>query len=142
MTRTEFLDSVTNVEQLITICRIEGLSALDDVYNAAERDDDIYDEISEYDGSWRDLYDYLGAIPRGYGYYIKDRESWFAYTPVDEEVFEDLKYSVATEMENCGLWEVSDFVEESSVSEDQEWSEDDSGDITILLDGLFDNKEW
>ena len=70
MTRSEFLDNITEWYELKDFCNDFDCDVCEDIYDDDDYDDcveeDIRDAIADY--GWRDIRDFLGNLPGGYDY--------------------------------------------------------------------------
>lgn len=114
MTRSEFLDNITEWYELKDFCNDFDCDVCEDIYDDDDYDDcveeDIRDAIANY--GWRDIRDFLGNLPGGYDYYR--RNSTLDYDGLGDDDFEDYKEDVLEWGDDCGVWED----EEESVEEE------------------------
>ena len=94
MTRSEFLDNITEWYELKDFCNDFDCDVCEDIYDDDDYDDcveeDIRDAIADY--GWRDIRDFLGNLPSGYDYYR--RNSTLDYDGLGDDDFEDYKEDV------------------------------------------------
>lgn len=116
MTRSEFLDNITEWYELKDFCNDFDCDVCEDIYDDDDYDDcveeDIRDAIADY--GWRDIRDFLGNLPGGYDYYR--RNSTLDYDGLGDDDFEDYKEDVLEWGDDCGVWEDE---------EEEECAEDD-----------------
>lgn len=116
MTRSEFLDNITEWYELKDFCNDFDCDVCEDIYDDDDYDDcvdeDIRDAIADY--SWRDIRDFLGNLPSGYDYYR--RNSALNYDGLGDDDFEDYKEDVLEWGDDYGVWEDE---------EEEEYAEDD-----------------
>lgn len=116
MTRSEFLDNITEWYELKDFCNDFDCDVCEDIYDDDDYDDcvdeDIRDAIADY--SWRDIRDFLGNLPSGYDYYR--RNSALDYDGLGDDDFEDYKEDVLEWGDDYGVWEDE---------EEEEYAEDD-----------------
>lgn len=114
MTRSEFLDNITEWYELKDFCNDFDCDVCEDIYDDDDYDDcveeDIRDAIADY--GWRDIRDFLGNLPGGYDYYR--RNSTLDYDGLGDDDFEDYKEDVLEWGDDCGVWE-----------DEEEYAEDD-----------------
>ena len=114
MTRSEFLDNITEWYELKDFCNDFDCDVCEDIYDDDDYDDyveeDIRDAIADY--GWRDIRDFLGNLPSGYDYYR--RNSTLDYDGLGDDDFEDYKEDVLEWGDDYGVWED----EEESVEEE------------------------
>lgn len=119
MTRSEFLENVTDWSELIEFCRDEDCDICEDVYDEESRDDVITERIVDWArnaDSWQDLADRLSEITTGYDYYSEDDYGdWNGLTDSD---FEDYKTDVLDWMDNNDYWD-----EDEDEDEEEEYYE-------------------
>ena len=109
MTRAEFINNITTIDQLVDFCREEDLDACEDIYDPAQRDDYIYDTITEM--NWKDIITYLEGMPDGYDWYEVD--NFGGFRPLNAADFERYKQKVLNEADNYGdVWEDQEEEEE------------------------------
>lgn len=116
MTRSEFLDNITEWYELKDFCNDFDCDVCEDIYDDDDYDDcveeDIRDAIANY--GWRDIRDFLWNLPGGYDYYR--RNSTLDYDGLGDDDFEDYKEDVLEWGDDCGVWEDE---------EEEEYAEDD-----------------
>lgn len=103
MTRSYFLDYVTDWDELIELCRDYDCDICEDIISDDTLDEYVDSDISGTDYGWRSLRDYLSDIPTGYDYYRCDGS--FDYVGLDDGDFEDYKARVLEWMDADDLWE-------------------------------------
>ena len=103
MTRSYFLDYVTEWGELIELCREYDCDICEDIIDEDELDDYVSSDISNTDYGWRSIRDSLSDIPTGYDYYRCD--GTFDYVGLDDSDFEDYKSRVLDWMDEDDLWE-------------------------------------
>ena len=112
MTRSEFLDNITEWYELKDFCNDFDCDVCEDIYDDDDYDDcveeDIRDAIADY--GWRDIRDFLGNLPGGYDYYR--RNSTLDYDGLGDDDFEDYKEDVLEWGDDCGVWEDEEEEEE------------------------------
>ena len=105
MTRSEFLDNITEWYELKDFCNDFDCDVCEDIYDDDDYDDcveeDIRDAIADY--GWRDIRDFLGNLPSGYDYYR--RNSTLDYDGLGDDDFEDYKEDVLEWGDDYGVWE-------------------------------------
>lgn len=112
MTRQQFMDEVTDFDELFQFCDENGYEdALEDIYHQDALDEYVESEISEYirRHSWRELRDALDDIPTGYNYYRCT--GWLEYDGADDE-FEYYKDQVLECCDRNGDWDDEEEEEE------------------------------
>ena len=97
MTRSYFLDCVTDWSELIELCREYDCDICEDIIDDDELNEYVDSDISNTDYGWRSIRDFLADIPTGYDYYRCDGS--FDYVGLDDSDFEDYKSRV------LDLWE-------------------------------------
>lgn len=118
MTRSYFLDYVTDWYELIELCREYDCDICEDIIDDDELDDYVDSDISGTDYGWRRLRDFLIDIPTGYDYYRCDGS--FDYVGLDDGNFEDYKSRVLDWMDADSLWDA----EEDEGEEDEDFDPD------------------
>lgn len=106
LTRSYFLDYVTDWDELIEMCRDEECNICDDIIDDDQLDEYVESDIEGTNYSWRDIRDFLQSIPTGYNYYRCDGA--FDYVAIDDSYFEDYKNQVLEWMDDGGYWEHED----------------------------------
>ena len=101
MTRSYFLDYVTDWYELIDLCRDYDCDICEDIIDDDQLDDYVLEDINNSERSWRDIRDFLSDIPTGYEYYRCD--GTFDYVGLDESDFEDYKSRVLDWMDEDSL---------------------------------------
>ena len=130
MTRSEFLDNITEWYELKDFCNDFDCDVCEDIYDDDDYDDyveeDIRDAIADY--GWRDIRDFLGNLPSGYDYYR--RNSTLDYDGLGDDDFEDYKEDVLEWGDDYGVWEDE---------EEEEYAEDDFsvGDLIGMCGVVF-----
>lgn len=119
MTRSFFLDNITEWCELIEFCNDEGLDTLSDVVDDDDMDRQVSSDAYEYlrndnSNDWRWLRDKLEEVTTGYGYYRVD--GTFDYTGLSDADFNDYKRDVLDIMDEGGYWDEED--EENDTSSD------------------------
>lgn len=118
MTRSEFIDNITEWWHLIDFCNDEDCSICEDVYHDDDLDNMIDEDITNAvtDGmGWREVRDRLESIDHSYDYYVC--EGYMVYEGLNDDDFERYKADVIEWMDNNGLWDAED--------EDDDFDEDD-----------------
>lgn len=110
MRRQEFIDDICDIGDLVTFCCNYGYDHyVDDIYYDETRNDFIDNEISEWDGTWWELRDYLYDLgDRGdYEYWRRDEYdgSWVG---IDNDEFESLKSDVLEALDEDGFFDEDD----------------------------------
>lgn len=118
MTRSYFLDYVTDWDELIELCRDYDCNICEDIIDDDTLDEYVESDISNSHESWRTIRDYLSGIGTGYDYYRCD--GTFDYVGLDDGDFEDYKSRVLEWMDEDGLWDA----EEDDEGEDEEFDPD------------------
>lgn len=144
MTRSEFIDNVTEFSELIDFCRDEGCDELEDVYSDDGMDEYIDEELVDMarncDG-WRSLLDTLSGITTGYDYYYRDE--YGDWVGLGDSDFDDYKNDVLDWMDSNDYWddeEDEDDEEEYFESDDSDYSSDDDEHVIeepVPIDELF-----
>ena len=106
MTRSYFLDYVTDWYELIDLCRDYDCDICEDIIDDDQLDDYVLEDINNSERSWRDIRDFLSDIPTGYEYYRCD--GTFDYVGLDESDFEDYKSRVLDWMDEDSLWDAEE----------------------------------
>lgn len=115
MTRSYFVDYVTDWDELLELCRDYDCDICDDIIDDDQLDDYVDADIENTRRGWRDIRDYLNDIPTGYDHYRCDGE--FDYVALDNDGdFEDYKSRIFDWMDENDLWEPE---------EDEEYDEED-----------------
>ncbi len=110
MTRSYFLDYVTDWDELIGLCRDEECGICEDIIDDDELDEYVRSDIENTNYSWRDIRDFLQSILTGYNYYRCDGS--FDYVAMGDSEFEDYKNRVLEWMDDGGYWEAEEDEEE------------------------------
>ena len=92
LTRSYFLDCVTDWSELIELCREYDCDICEDIIDDDELNEYVNSDISNTDYGWRSIRDFLADIPTGYDYYRCDGS--FDYVGLDDSDFEDYKSRV------------------------------------------------
>lgn len=103
MTRSYFLDCVTEWGELIELCREYDCDICEDIIDDDGLNEYVDSDISNTDYGWRSIRDLLADIPTGYDYYRCDGS--FDYVGLDDSDFEDYKSRVLDWMDEDDLWE-------------------------------------
>ena len=103
MTRSYFLDYVTDWYELIDLCGEYDCDICEDIIDDDQLDEYVMDGISNSNQSWRGIRDFLSDIPTGYDYYRYD--GTFDYVGLDDSDFEDYKSRVLDWMDEDSLWD-------------------------------------
>ena len=103
MTRSYFLDYVTDWSELIELCREYDCDICEDIIDSDGLNDYVDSDISNTDYGWRSIRDFLAGIPTGYDYYRCDGA--FDYVGLDDSDFEDYKSRILDWMDEDDLWE-------------------------------------
>lgn len=130
MTRSEFINDITQWSELFEFCEENMLHACDDLYGAGSVNERIDEDIRIFrrDYSWQSLRDMLDDISDGYDWYRRD--GVLEYTPMDDEDdFEEYKEHVLQEADMNEVWEEDD--EEDFFFEEDE-TESDEADNDVL----------
>ena len=106
MTRSYFLDYVTDWYELIEFCRDYDCDICEDIIDDDTLDEYVDSDISGTDYGWRRLRDFLSDIPADYNYYRCD--GTFDYVGLDDGDFEDYKHRVLDWMDADSLWDAED----------------------------------
>lgn len=115
MTRSEFLENVTDFEDLIAFCREINCDICSDVISSEDRDSEIEGDIidSFRDEYWYDVLPYLNEIPNGYEYYRRDGR--FDYVGLDDDDdFSEYFENVLAYADECGEWDDEEEQEDIS----------------------------
>lgn len=146
MTRQEFIDDVNTIWELLRVA-VDYDYEFDNVYSKEQYDDEINEQLSSDDNSWRDVRDWLYNLPDEYDFYVRDR--WSDWEGRGEDNIEDLKAQFLAWADDDG--EI--FEEEDGDEEYNEESPDDSEsevedhepepDFTLddILSVIWDNSE-
>ena len=146
MTRQEFIDDVNTIWELLRVA-VDYDYEFDDVYSGEQYNDEVNEQLSYDDRSWRDIRDCLDNLPDGYDFYIRNR--WGEWEGRGEDDIDDLKAQFLTWADDDG--EI--FEEEEDDEEYNEESPDDSEpevedpepepDFTLddILSVIWDNSE-
>lgn len=128
MYRQEFLNEITNWDELKDFCDEHECPTCDDIYDNDDKNAEIDWDISEYgsDYSWCSLRDLLNEIPVGYVYYRKNAA--FEWVPVDDD-FEEYKNYVCEYFDDHELWD------------EEETVDGPLDDFFIEADGLFEESD-
>lgn len=135
MTRSEFIDNITEWWQLIDFCNDEDCSICEDVYHDDDLDNMIDEDITNAvtDGmGWREVRDRLESIDNSYDYYVC--EGYMVYEGLTDNDFEHYKADVIEWMDNNGLWDAED--------EDEDFGEDDMLPFEEPTDELDDEDDY
>lgn len=105
MTRSEFLNNVTDWCELIIFCNEEGCNICEDVSSEEERDEIINDILVDWAQSyrWDRLAEKLDDIPIGYDYYRTD--DYGDFVGLTDEDFDCYKDDVLDWMDERDCWE-------------------------------------
>ena len=103
MTRSYFLDCVTEWGELIELCREYDCDICEDIIDDDELNEYVDSDVSNTDYGWRSIRDFLADVPTGYDYYRCDGS--FDYVGLDDSDFEDYKSRVLDWMDEDDLWE-------------------------------------
>lgn len=122
MTRTNFIENVTEWNELTEFCRDMDCDVCDDIIDADDLDSyvntDLRDAVANGE-DWEDIYRWLDGISTGYEYYRVDGS--FDYEPMDNgHDFDSYKNDVIEWMDDNGLWD-----EEDDEEYDEEGYDDD-----------------
>lgn len=106
MTRSYFINYVSEWDELIELCRDYDCNICEAIIDDDELDDYIESDIANTDYGWRAIRDFLAEIPTGYNYYLCNGS--FDYIGLNDSDFEDYKNSVLEWMDRNGLWDEED----------------------------------
>lgn len=137
MTRSEFISWNPTIGELIDFCNSNDIDALCDIYDEDERDDKIWEEINEFDGTWSSLASYLDQIPCGYDYYEKDDSMWFEYVGIENSDIPDLKNRIIEEADSLEIWDDERDISDEWLLYDDE-SEDSDAETNVEGDTVFE----
>lgn len=132
MTRSEFIDNITEWWHLINFCNDEDCSVCENVCHDEDIDsmidNDICSAITDCGMGWREVHYRLGYIDRSYDYYVC--EGLMDYRGLDNDDFECYKADVLEWMDNNGVWdeEDEDFDEGDQEPEEPADESDDEDD--------------
>lgn len=115
MTRSYFTDFVTTWDELLELCSDEDCSVCEDIISDDGLDEYIDSDICNTNYSWRDIRDFLNAIPTEFDYYLYNGP--FDYIGLNDDDFVDYKGRVLDWMDENGLWEDEEC-------EDEEYDDD------------------
>lgn len=121
MTRSYFLDNVTEWSELIELCRDHDCNICEDIIDEDQLDEYVDYDIRNSDYGWWEIRDYLSNISTSYSYYRCD--GTFDYTGLDDADFEDYKARVLEWMDDNDLWDDEED-EEDFDDEPEEESEE------------------
>lgn len=133
MTRSDFINNVTEWWQLLDFCRDEDCSICEDIYHDDDLDNMIDDDISNAVADrmgWREIRDRLNDLDRSYNYYSFD--GYMVYVGLNDDDFDDYKNQVLEWMDDGDCWEDGDDEyedEEVQVFHTSEEADDDDDPI-------------
>ena len=115
MTRREFIEDVTNFDELIDFCAGNDCSICDGITDRYGLDDKVDDWLRDVVGerSWQDIYDVLDNIDTDGDWYDEDFE------PLDDDDFDSYKSDVLDWVDGWGGWD-DDEEEEPDEPEKQD----------------------
>lgn len=116
MTRSEFLEDITDFGDLKNFCDSNGIDICDYVMDGEYFDEIIMERIRERDyfENWQDVYRFLRDLPDGAAYYIEDDCGGFNEAFDDD--FEEHKQWVLEYIDERGEWDSED--DEEGVEEE------------------------
>lgn len=141
MTRSEFIDNITEWYELKDFCNDFDCDVCEDIYDDDDYDDYVEDDVRDAVGecSWREIRDLLCDLPSGYDYYRRNGN--LDYDGMDNDDFEEYKEQALEWGDDYGVWDEEDeefeetddffdFTEEASDEEEPIEDEDFSvGDL-------------
>lgn len=119
MTRSEFLEDVTDFGDLKNFCDDNGIDICDCVMDREYFDEIIMDRIRErgYFETWQEVYRFLRDLPDGAAYYIEN--DYGELNEAFEDDFENYKQEVLERMDERGEWDPEDIDEDIEDVEDE-----------------------
>lgn len=127
MTRSEFIDTVNEWEELIDFCRDEGCDICVGIYDELSMDDFINEylvDLARSAQNWYSFRDDLNAIPSGAGWYLCN--GYFDWEELTDDDFEYYKQDVLRWMDNRGYWDEEFPDDEHYCEDDEDWLENES----------------
>lgn len=139
MTREEFLNDVTSIEELYYFCQENECSVMEDIIPAYELGDYMDEKIKDlvrYE-SWQTVRDFLNEIDDGYDWY----DVYNDFVGVSEDDFYDWQGKVLEYMDDNEYWDEPDGEEPDEEfheddDEDEEDEEDNEEELEIAEDSV------
>ena len=116
MTRSEFIDNITEWYELKDFCNTFDCDVCEDIYDDDDYDDCVEDDVRDVVGecSWREIRDCLCDLPSGYDYYRRNGN--LDYDGMGDDDFEDYKEQALEWGDDYDVWEDE---------EEEDYAEDD-----------------
>lgn len=112
MTRSEFLECITDFWDLKVFCDENGINICDDVIDRDSFDEIIIDRIRDRGCfvDWREVYRFLHDLPDGAAYYIEN--GYGEFEEAFDNDFDDYKQQVLEYMDDQDEWDPEDGEED------------------------------
>lgn len=131
MTRTEFIDEITTLEELISFCEDLDIDICSDIYTDCAKDEFIDEHLYDIcqNACWRDVLDTLANIPTGYEFYTRVEAYWLEFVGIPDARAEFFRRKACV-LELCDqlddLWECEDDVFNDTEDTQYEFEADSS----------------
>lgn len=142
MTREEFLDTIDNIDDLISFCYDNDMEEYcSSVHSRDSVDEYLCDLIQEKcrHESWESVREMLNDIEPGYDWYVED--DCYIFAPLEDYVFCDIREEVLDHCEDIGYFDNPEDEEEDFLSdleeETTEACEPDDSSSTICFDDFL-----
>lgn len=138
MTRTDFMENITSLTDLVRFCFEEDCDICEDLYEDDAYDEQVEEDIVDSGFGWRALRDYLNDLPAGYPWYRRDGTLDYVGIEEDGDEFEDYKSEVMNWMDEREYWEDDDTTPPFPADDEDDETPDHPTDDT--MDWLDDSE--
>ena len=105
MTRQEWIDTIDDFDDLISFCNHNGYEEwTENYYDDNDYDRAVNEDISDRDGGWWDLRDYLNNLPNSRRGSFYRRDGWFDYTELSQDDLNSDILALADRLEEDGYF--------------------------------------
>lgn len=118
MTKQEWIDNICDFDDLISFCNHNGYEEwTENYYDDNDYDRAVDEDISDREGGWWDLRDYLNSLPNSRRGSFYRRDGWFDYTELSQADLNSDIIALADRLEEDGFF----AEEEPEEQEEEDW---------------------